>query len=408
MKSNLSKAEMLELSNTPDFLVQWTDGAKVFCTDDNNTYILSKSGTATEETGLFVKVTNMLEMATMPGASAAYKDMLVKYTGATSGNYVSGSIYRCVDKWNCPHTSLSSNISVSDVTLAQFLQRVLPTNWEEARSVHFHHEGSGIYTVTIYTLTGTTLKTMTDVSRGALQAFGFSVTNPSAGTDVNIIITEVSKDGYRWDTVDYANKEVTNVLYPTVSNASLVGKLLIYNGSTTQSNMRAAEIFPGTIFKATSTNDFDFNYQAVTLAPYLRYTLGSSTEAAATVTWYKITEDATIKNYESKVFSISLGRNTMGFLTVCNRTSTTGGGGIIHLLHQGTSGSTDDFCRITAFKYNYSSRVYVLKCEGGGYFNIAQINGFWNKFTVTSSATEPTDLTYTAGDIMLVSSTKQT
>lgn len=407
MKSTLSKAEMLELSNTPDLLVQWTDGAKVFCTDDNNTYILSKSGTATEETGLFVKVANMLEMTTIPAASAAYKDMLVKLTSAQA-SFSRGSIYRCVDKWLCSHTVSATNISVSDVTLAQFLQRVLPTNWEEARSVHFHHEGSGIYTVTIYTLTGTTLKTMADVSRGALQAFGFSVTNPSAGTNINISITEVSKDGYIWNTVEYANNEVTSVLYPTVTNASLVNKLLIYNGSSTQSNMRSAEIFPGTIFKATSTNGFDFNYQAVTPAPYLRYTLGSSTEAASTVTWYKITEDATIKNYESKVFSISLGRNTMGFLTICNRASTTGGGGIVHLLHQGTSGSTTDFCRITGFKYNYSSRVYVLKCEGGGYFNIAQISGFWNKFTVTSSTTEPTDLTYTAGDIMLVSSTKQT
>ena len=54
MKTTLTKAEMLQVCNNGDFLVQWVDGSRVLCADDGNVYKLDKSATSDAETGKFV------------------------------------------------------------------------------------------------------------------------------------------------------------------------------------------------------------------------------------------------------------------------------------------------------------------------------------------------------------------
>ena len=58
MKTTLTKAEMLQVCNNGDFLVQWKDGTQVLCADDGQTYLLNTSATNDSTTGKFRAVSH--------------------------------------------------------------------------------------------------------------------------------------------------------------------------------------------------------------------------------------------------------------------------------------------------------------------------------------------------------------
>lgn len=398
MKSNLSKAEMLELSNTPDLLVQWKTGDQVTCSDDGNIYILDKSATASETTGKFLELGGSVN--SLPTAVAVYNGKVVY-------NLADNKHYECVPVYTCT-VGGKSNVNATGQALVKLIQYLLPSGWEDVHSISWNADTStsvSDYIATLYTLTGSQLLQTPALLRTFFTDFGVTIT--VGASSANVSISDIAIDSYRWKKLEPAD-QLSSLPNPA-STPEYLGKLTTYTGSATSSAARNIGILPGTIFKTVLASDgYSYDYTPITQSSYKTISLGVYTESSSTETWFKLTLSDPFNSGHSLMFAIMCGRNTVGILTAPLKSASAGGAGILHMLHQGTSGSSSDYIRISNFKWNNSKRIFIFKVVGGGYVTVSQLGGWWNNFTLESSATEPTDNTYTVGTIMLATETVYT